>query len=339
MTDRAACLTAFLAGTDWSGVPRHLLAGDASHRKYHRLCRDSGETAVVMDADPAKGEDTRPFIHVARHLQALGLSAPRILAADIAQGFLLLEDLGDALFARVIPAAPDLEIPLYRAATDALITLHAHPPAPGLAAYDTALMTQMAALAWVWYRRGTLGDEAGIDRFCAAFAPLLTRIAPHDPVMILRDYHAENLIWLPDRTGAARAGQLDFQDAMTGHAAYDLVSLLQDARRDVPPAIAQQMIAHYLGRTGQDATAFDRAYHLLGVQRNLRILGVFARLSLRDAKPHYIDLIPRVWAHLDRDLTHPALAPVADLIRADLPAPTPALLQRLRDQCGTVPAP
>jgi aminoglycoside/choline kinase family phosphotransferase len=315
-----------------------MLAGDASNRKYFRLHRPDGSTAVLMDADPAKGEDVRPFVHVARHLSGLGLSAPRLLAADDRNGFLLLEDLGDALFARVIPAAPDLEIPLYQAATEALITLHAHPVASGLKAYDAATMTPLAGLAWVWYRRGILGDQAGIVPFSTAFAPLLAQIAPTQPVMILRDYHAENLLWLPDRTGAARVGLLDFQDAMTGHPAYDLVSLLQDARRDVPASVERAMIAHYIGRTGQEA-GFDAAYHLLGVQRNLRILGVFARLSLRDAKPHYINLIPRVWGHLDRSLSHPALAPVADLIRHSLPEPTPDLLQRLRDQWGTVPTP
>ncbi len=337
-TDRVALADRFLATTAWADASRAMLAGDASNRKYFRLRHRNGPTAVLMDADPAKGEDVRPFVHVAQHLSGLGLSAPRILAADDATGFLLLEDLGDALFARVIPAAPELEIPLYENATEALITLHAHPVATGLKPYDTDMMTRMAALAWVWYRRGTLGDGAGTEPFSTTFAPLLDQIAPATPVMILRDYHAENLIWLPERTGPARTGLLDFQDAMTGHPAYDLVSLLQDARRDVPPDVERRMIAHYIARTRQDAHAFDRAYHLLGAQRNLRILGVFARLSLRDAKPHYIDLIPRVWGHLIRDLSHPALASVADRIRADMPAPTPALLQRLKDQCGTIPA-
>ncbi len=337
MTDRAALATSFLTGTDWAGIAPVMLAGDASNRKYFRLHRAGGGTAVLMDADPAKGEDVRPFVRVARHLSALGLSAPQVYAADEVSGFLLLEDLGDALFARVIPGAPDLEQTLYTNATDALITLHAHPPAPDLKPYDTATMTRMAALAWTWYRRGALGDDTGIDPFMAQCASLLDQIAPRAPVMILRDYHAENLIWLPDRAGAARTGLLDFQDAMTGHPAYDLVSMLQDARRDVGSDIERATIAHYVTRTGQDAAAFDRAYHLLGAQRNLRILGVFARLSLHYAKPHYVDLIPRVWGHLDRCLSHPALAPIAACIRADLPVPTPALLQRLKDLCGTVP--
>lgn len=337
LTDRAALATAFLSRTDWAGQPRSLLAGDASNRKYFRLRGADGKGAVLMDADPAKGEDVRPFVHVAQHLSGLGLSAPQILAIDDSAGFLLLEDLGDALFARVIPAAPDLEIPLYQSATEALITLHAYPVANGLKPYDAATMTRMAALAWAWYRRGTLGDMAGVEPFSVAFTSMMAQIAPPVPVMILRDYHAENLIWLPDRAGPARAGLLDFQDAMTGHPAYDLVSLLQDARRDVPPDVERRMIAHYVARTGLDAAAFDHAYHLLGAQRNLRILGVFARLSLYYAKPHYVDLIPRVWALLDRDLSHPALGPIAARIRADLPAPTPALLQRLKDQCGTVP--
>ena len=187
---------------------------------------------------------------------------------------------------------------------------------------------------------GALGADAARETaFTEAFKPLLDTYVRETPVMILRDYHAENLLWLPARQGPARAGQLDFQDAMLGHPAYDLVSLLQDARRDVSSDVAEAMVRHYCHQTNSNHSDFTTAYHLLGAQRNLRILGVFARLSLMAGKPHYIDLIPRVWAHLMHDLAHPALAPVAALIRADLPEPTPALLQRLKDLCGTVPAP
>ena len=201
-------------------------------------------------------------------------------------------------------------------------------------------LSAMAALAWRWYRSGALGADAARETaFTEAFKPLLDTYVRETPVMILRDYHAENLLWLPARQGPARAGQLDFQDAMLGHPAYDLVSLLQDARRDVSSDVAEAMVRHYCHQTNSNHSDFTTAYHLLGAQRNLRILGVFARLSLMAGKPHYIDLIPRVWAHLMHDLAHPALAPVAALIRADLPEPTPALLQRLKDLCGTVPAP
>ncbi len=330
MTSRNDLAAAFLATTDWANAERGPLAGDASNRRYERL-RLGGETAVLMDAPPEKGEDVRPFVAIARHLSGLGLSAPRILAEDADHGFLVLEDLGDALFARVIPDTPALETTLYEAAIDVLLALHDAPLPKGLAAYDPEVMTDMAALAYDWYATHAVGtDPAARDRFAASFRPLLTRDASARNVLIQRDYHAENLLWLPDRTGAARVGLLDFQDAMAGHPAYDLVSLLQDARRDVPPALETAMIDRYLAQSGRDRDAFDTAYHLLGAQRNLRIFGVFTRLCIRDGKPHYVDLIPRVWGLLQRNLDHPALAPVAEMLRTDLPDPTPAILSRLK---------
>lgn len=340
MTSRADLARAFVDQTAWAGAAITPLAGDASNRKYFRLLSSQGTPAVLMDADPAKGEDVRPFLHVAKHLFNIGLSAPQILAEDQPNGFLLLEDFGDDLFARVVLKEPSLEAPMYEAATDALIALHAASPAEGLKAYNPEVMARMAALAWRWYRTGLLGaDPAREAAFQAAFQSLLEAHVPDTPVMILRDYHAENLLWLPDRNGPAKAGQLDFQDAMLGHPAYDLVSLLEDARRDVPYEIMQGMISRYCGATETNTGHFLLAYHLLGAQRNLRILGVFARLSMLGGKPHYVDLIPRVWAHLMNDLKHPVLAEIAPLIRAELPEPTPANLQKLKDLCGTVQAP
>jgi len=159
---------------------------------------------------------------------------------------------------------------------------------------------------------------------------LLAQHAADATVVIQRDYHAENLLWLPDRDGVARVGLLDFQDAMLGHPAYDLVSLLQDARRDVPAEIELSMTRRFIDRSGVDEHGFRTAYAVLGVQRNLRILGVFARLSLDYGKPHYVDLIPRVWAHLRRGVDHPAMAPVADLLLQTLPLPTADNLNRLK---------
>jgi hypothetical protein len=158
-------------------------------------------------------------------------------------------------------------------------------------------------------------------------------------VLALRDFHAENLVWLPDRAGVARVGLLDFQDAEAGHPAYDLVSLLKDARRDLAPGLEQEMIDRFLSRTGCDPERFAAAYAALGAQRNLRILGVFARLSMHFGKPHYVDLIPRVWAHLTASLRHPALAPLARRVADDLPEPTPDILASLKEQCATVPTP
>jgi len=336
MTDRGALATKFLQGTDWTETQMAPLAGDASNRRYMRIHRGA-ETAVLMDAPKERGEDVCPFVQIAQHLASLGLSAPRILAKDVEQGFLLLEDLGDDLFARVIPHRPNCEAELYGAATDALVHLHDQPLLDGLAQYDPAMMADMAALSFEWYA----GDTDSLRR-AAAHAAMLAALAEHASdasVLIQRDYHAENLLWLPDRSGIARVGLLDFQDAMRGHPAYDLVSLLQDARRDVPVEIERDMIARYLDRSGADAAAFDAAYHVLGAQRNLRIVGVFARLCLRDGKAHYIDLIPRVWSYLERDFAHPALAPLAPLIIGALPAPTPGFLKDLKQRCATLPTP
>ena len=339
MTARAQSCQDFLERAGWAGARRAPLAGDASNRRYERLSTET-RRAVLMDAAPERGEDVRPFLHIARFLATHGFSAPRILAEDADNGFLLLEDLGDALFARVVADDPPLETPLYEAATDVLVALHKVTPPGALPAYSPPVMTDLAALAWRWYACGAdRHNDAALKRFQAAFEPLLKHHVAASPVLIMRDYHAENLLWLPERGSIARVGLLDFQDAMRGHPAYDLVSVLQDARRDVSPALEHAMIARYCAATGQDSDAFVRAYHLLGTQRNLRILGVFARLCLRDGKAHYIDLVPRVWGLLQRDLAHPALAPVRDLIGDSLPPPTDETLQRLKSQCATAPTP
>ncbi|MBK0326012.1 phosphotransferase [Rhodobacteraceae bacterium F11138] len=330
MPEHEGLIRTFLQGTQWAEASRAPLAGDASNRRYERLTKPaSGQTAILMDAPPQRGEDVRPFLRIARHLRKVGLSAPGILAEDTQHGLLLIEDLGDGLFARLIPQQPQLEQTLYAAATDVLLTLH-RAPMPELESYDTGLMTDLAALAYAKYRFGLTGNTDGEAAFRNAFARALDSVTPDHPVLIQRDYHAENLLWLPERSGVARVGLLDFQDAMAGHPAYDLVSLLQDARRDVPQEIETAMIARYLAGSDLSAEEFNAAYAILGAQRNLRILGVFARLSLEHGKPRYVDLIPRVWGHLMRDLDHPALGQVADLLRDTLPAPTPDRLLRLK---------
>ena len=336
MPDRDAQIAAFAADAGWGAAERRSLAGDASNRRYLRLVRPDGARAVLMDAPASRGEDVRPFTAIARHLSGLGLSAPAILAEDAEAGLLLLEDLGDALFARVLERDPGQEETLYRAATDLLVELHRHAPPAGLASYAPAPMADLAALALDWYGDGITGrtDPELRARLCALLARHLSDLPGIDEVLVQRDYHAENLLWLPERTGVARVGLLDFQDAMRGHRAYDLVSLLEDARRDVSPAIADTMLARYIAATGVDAAAFTTAFHWMGAQRNLRILGVFARLGLRDGKPHYLDLIPRVWTHLQTDLSHPALAPLAELLDEALPPPGAAALARLRAGCA-----
>ncbi|UZD90735.1 aminoglycoside phosphotransferase family protein [Cognatishimia activa] len=340
MSDRENKIQKFIKQAGWDDAKRAPLAGDASNRRYERLLRPDGECAVLMDAPPERGEDTRPFVKIANYLTSHGLSAPKIFASDERHGFLLLEDLGDALYARVVEEDSPLERPLYTAAIDALIALHNVAPPADLPAYSAQLMAEKAAMAWRWYLDRY--DPSNDEKALRIEALLETVLAPFDQksdVLIQRDYHAENLIWLPDRSGVAKVGMLDFQDALKGHRAYDLVSLLQDARRDVSEDLEQAMIAHYLDQTGLDQNEFVADYHLLGLQRNLRILGVFARLSLHFGKAHYVDFIPRVWGYIERDLKHPATDEIREQVLAELPAPTPAHLQRLRDLCGTVPTP
>lgn len=339
MSERDAAIAGFIERAGWGTATVAPLAGDASNRRYLRLRRDGDAgRAVLMDAPAQKGEDVRPFIHIASYLSGLGLSAPRILAADPQEGLLLLEDLGDDLFARIIPRHPELENSLYSCATDVLIDLHRHSPPENLSRYSVPVMTDLAALACDWYMaHATCHHSAAADALREAMTDCLTHYAPDQTVLIQRDYHSENLLWLPDRSGIARVGLLDFQDAMLGHPAYDLLSLLQDARRDVPPEIEREMITRYMRATAQDEGAFIGAYHALGAQRNLRILGVFARLCLRDGKAHYVDLIPRVWGLLQRDLAHPGLYALAHVVHEALPAPTDKILQKLKDQCATIP--
>ena len=322
---------AFLSCLGWGSAARAPLAGDASARRYERLTR-GGDRAVLMIAPPDRGEDIRPFIQVAEHLRSLGLGAPGVFGQDEGAGLLLLEDLGDDLYARVAARDPAAETELYAAAVDVLADLHRHPP-PGFAPpYDREPLLDLAGLAWHWY-----AGERDAQDFRDAMAPLIDATAGITEVLALRDYHAENLVWRPDRLGISRVGLLDFQDAMAGHRAYDLVSLLEDARRDVPDALREAMTARYIAASGTDPTQFRRAFALFGAQRNLRILGVFARLCLRDGKPGYLRLIPRVWGHLMRDLSHSDLSEVRDVVLRDLPPPDNPHLKALEARCAPTP--
>ncbi|MBW4706697.1 phosphotransferase [Roseobacter sp. YSTF-M11] len=338
MTARSDAARTFLARAGWSDAEVTTLAGDASNRRYDRLTKANGDRAVLMDAPPDKGEKILPFVRIAAHLSGLGLSAPRVLAQDDAAGFLLLEDLGDDLFARIMKDNPQREEMLYAAAVDVLTHVH-HSQPPSLVPYDAKFMTPLAALAFDWFQFGATGqtDTKARSRFTAEFEALLTPLADVPQVLVQRDFHAENLLWLPDRAGPARVGLLDFQDAMLGHPAYDLMSVLQDARRDVAALTEAAMIDRYLAQNPQDPAAFKAAYALLGAQRNLRIMGGFSRLCMRNGKVHYIDLIPRVWAHVMTNLKHPALGSVAQIITDALPVPTPEVLTTLRSKCATYP--
>lgn len=330
---REEAISEFLAETQWAATERKPLAGDASNRRYERL-HLNGKTTVLMDAPPSRGEDVRPFVRVARHLAGLGFSTPDILAEDTAQGFLLLEDFGDALLADLVKDKPHLATKLYTAAVDVLITLHQHPPLDGIEAFTPETMADLVAPLWDWYLGQGVARPELHRQFSTLFRPILAQYADDQSVMILRDYHAENLIHLPERKGVRQMGLLDFQDAKASHPAYDLVSLLQDARRDVPEALEQAMIDHYLAETGRDRVDFTAAYAVLGLQRNLRILGVLTRLCLHAGKAHYVDFLPRVWGYVQRDLAHPALEPLRPML-AELPEATPDFCQDLKDRAAT----
>lgn len=330
MSDRLALSTDFLRKAGWGEAARARLAGDASFRKYERLNRN-GEPAVLMDAPPPQ-EDTRPFLRIARHLAALGYSAPRVLAEDTEHGFLLLEDLGDDLFARLLERGAD-ETMLYEATIDFLLDLHRHPAPSLIAPYNEERLIAEVELFLDWYLPALTGRETPTPQrqaFRFLWNILAPEVAKEPRVLVLRDFHAENLLWLPDREGAAKLGLLDFQDAVAGHPAYDLVSLLEDARRDVSPDLAEAMLERYIAGSGADDQQFRRAYAILGAQRNIRILGVFTRLWKRDGKPQYQAFMPRMWRLVERDLAHPALADLRGWMDAIVPpeqrhAPLPGL--------------
>lgn len=333
MTDRQTHSQRFLARAGWGSADRRFLAGDASDRSYDRLTRP-GETAVLMDAPPGKGDDPATFLTIAAHLSALSLSAPRCLAQDLEHGFLLLEDLGDGIFAKLLAQDARLEPALYTAAADVLAHLQNHPAPPGLPDLTALDWADAACLSLDWYCFAITGQRPDPAEFRATLADLIATHADGPRVTILRDFHAENLLWLSRRAGLARVGLLDFQLAQMGQPGYDLVSLLQDARRDVSRETEDATLRHFIAQTGADPAGFEISYAVLGAQRALRILGIFARLSLVAGKSGYIPLIPRVWGQLQRNLATPALAPLATLCTTLLPEPTPEALAKIGSQCG-----
>jgi aminoglycoside/choline kinase family phosphotransferase len=320
-TDRAVALAGFLQRCGWGDAARAPLAGDASFRRYIRLTRGA-ETAMLMDAPPPQ-EDVRPYLTIARLLLALGYSAPRILAEDASAGFLLIEDFGDRTYTRAL-AEGVAEAPLYEGAVDLLIDLHRQDLAGRLDAvppYDDGRLTTELGLFVDWWARLQLAPDA---RFGAEYrdhwAGLLDHVRRVPETLVLRDYHVDNLMML-DRPSVRRVGLLDFQDAVRGSIAYDLVSLVNDARRDVPRALAARMIARYAAAFPElDPAAFGTACSILSAQRNLKIIGIFTRLWARDGKAGYLAHIPRVWRLLENDLRHPALAAFRAWLDARVPA-------------------
>jgi len=315
-----AGLHAFLDSAGWSGAAVEPLVGDASFRRYFRV-QHAGCNAMLMHAPPPH-EDPQPFLDVAEWLTAAGQRSPAIYAADAAEGWVLLEDFGDDRMRDWLDLHPERELETYRAAIDAQVALHGRPAGP-FAPYDMATYQREAGLLVEWYcpAMALAVDAAGYAAaWQAVLAPLITRQSPG--VTVLRDYHAENIMLLP----GGEQGLIDFQDALVGHPAYDLVSLLQDARRDVSVELERAMLDRYIAQA-EAGPEFLADYARLGAQRNAKIVGIFTRLAKRDGKPRYLDLIPRIWRAMERDLAHPALAPVAAWFDANIP-------RQLRDDLG-----
>ena len=317
--DRSKRRAQFLTKCGWNNAISKTLAADASFRRYYRL-ESCGERVVLMDAPPSQ-EDVRRFVAVAQHLLNLGLSAPKILGQDAVGGFLLIEDLGDKKFNDLLHTTDDEE-PFYERAIDVLCALHEASPPAWLAPYDEKLLLTEADFLIDWYWPAVTGDSVSNptrEAYHNAWAEVISNVDLDPSVTVLRDYHADNLMWLPNRDGVAAIGLLDFQDALVGSPAYDIVSLLEDARRDVSDDLAEKMIKRYVRRRKLDSFSFRRAYSVLGAQRNSKIVGIFTRLWKRDGKATYLELIPRVWRLLEQDLNQPILAPVLVWFDQNLP--------------------
>jgi len=340
-------IMAFLdAQPDWREADIAYLQGDASTRTYARLAA-GGRTVLLMDAPrqpdgpPLRegksysrlahlAEDmVRPFVAIGAALRAAGLSAPRVEAMDLGRGLLLVEDLGDRVFAAEIAGGRADQAELWRAAVDALVHLRGVPvprslPLPDGSAYalprrDRAAFEIEVELLLDWHWPAAKGAPAPPEvraEFARLWAPVIDRLLALPGGWFLRDYHSPNLIWLPGRAGIARVGIIDFQDALAEHFAFDLVSLLQDARVTVPEALEAELLEHYCAEVarrepGFDRAAFAAAYADFGAQRNTRLLGLWMRLDKRDGKPQYLQHLPRTWDYLGRNLRAPALAPLA----------------------------
>lgn len=315
----AKTLEEFVSETEFAGGNIERLAGDASARRYARA--SIGEkTAMVMDTPP-EGENFPAFVHIAEHLLGSGYSAPKIMARDMQNGFLLLEDFGSNSFSAILANNGVNEEKLYTAAID-LLAEWQNLPEINIPAYNAEVYLREASLFPDWFLPQVLGAEKAKDlraEYMRIWDGILNEAKLSQNIFVHRDFHADNLMWLPARECTERVGLLDFQDALMGDGAYDVVSLLEDARRDVPPKLAEKMIIRYVQKTGLDEETFRTSYSILGAQRNSKIIGIFWRLCLRDGKDGYLRFLPRVWAHLSRDLQHPALAPLKNWLDRNIP--------------------
>jgi N-acetylmuramate 1-kinase len=305
-------LPPFLSDAGWDGAAVAPLAGDASFRRYFRVSDGSRRKAMLMHAPPPH-EDPRPFMDVTAYLLDSGFRAPAIYAADAEQGFLLLEDFGDRRMREHVDAHAADEAATYRQAVDTLVAL-AQAPVASVSTYDEAVYLREAGLLTEWYLPA-MGIDANADVYDGLWAKALAPVYEAPKATVLRDYHAENIMLLDD----GGQGLIDYQDALVGHPAYDLVSILQDARRDVAPALEAAMLEHYQ-MSAQPDYDFALHYALLGAQRNAKIIGIFTRLWQRDGKARYLDFLPRMWGLLERDLAHPGLSEIRQWFDMTIPA-------------------
>lgn len=317
-------LRQFLSDHGWGDAQRHMVKGDASFRRYERVVQN-GKSAILMDAPPGV-EDIEPFIAIGRFLYNADFSAPEIYAIDVPNGFMLLEDFGDDVYGALLAeATPRVdEATLYTAAVDVLAKLHQCGMPEHTPAYSDERLLQEASLLTEWYLPHIIHDSTQLETARSAYQEAWKKVLPlaHTlpPVLALRDYHSPNLMWLPERKGIRTVGLLDFQDAVAGSPAYDMVSLLEDARRNADQALAQRLITRYLAASPSINEAdFRAAYAMLGAQRNCKIIGFVARKIYRDNTTAYLHLLGRMWRYLAIDLAHPALAPVKHWIDTYIP--------------------
>lgn len=324
--NRETEMDAFLMRSGWRGAQRRMLAADASFRHYARVVYGE-QKAVLMDAPPP-WEDVGKFMLVSEHLRRYRISVPRILESDPEHGFLLLEDFGDTSFTRLLRAHPEREGELYAAAVDALNEMYQESQSDAaedvaqLPLYDSTVYLREVALFAEWFLPQCVGMARAKElrqEWLQLWSEVLRRAALHQDCLVHRDYHADNLFWLEDREGYRAVGMLDFQDALWGDAAYDLASLLEDARRDVHPATVAHCLKQFIAASGAEEQAFLMRYAVLAAQRNAKIIGIFTRLAVRDGKQHYLDYLPRVWAHLSHDLQHPMVTSIAEFVAHHVP--------------------
>jgi N-acetylmuramate 1-kinase len=308
---REAGIAAFLAAHGFGSALQKVLPQDASFRRYIRLI-GGPRPALLMDAPPP--EDVGMFVRVAGYLAGLGLSAPEIIAYDTEQGLVLEEDLGEAMFPAMI--SKETSPALFDAAVDVLVAMQRGPMPDFLPRWDAKAMrdTAVATLCdWWWPAAfGGTAPEAARGELAQALDIMLAPLAAGPVCVVHRDFFAGNLMWLPEREGVRRVGVIDFQTAALGHPAYDLVSLIEDARRKIAPAVAARARARFLAaRPELDADGFDAAFAACAAQRHLRVAGQWVRLALRDRRPQYLVYGPRTWRLLETALSHPAAAPLA----------------------------